>query len=65
MGRVPLEGLEDEELESESYRGGVVEDKLDEDNTGKEKEEVIGGFEVVDEALRGIRGKGAPALLAL
>ena len=25
----------------------------------------IGGVEVVDEALRGIRGKGAPALLAL
>jgi hypothetical protein len=47
-----------------------LEDKEEskEGSLGKEKEEVIGGFEVevvVDEALRGMRGKGAPALLAL
>lgn len=63
-----MEGLELEELESESHRGGggiddklVVKEESDEDSLGKEKEEVIGDLEVV---LRGIRGKGAPAPLA-
>lgn len=49
VGRIPSEGLEVEELESDSSRRGVVRDV--------EVEE--------DEVLRGIRGRGAPALLAL
>lgn len=48
VDRIPLEGLEVEELRSESSCGGD-----------------IGGVEDVDEALRGIRGRGALALLAL
>jgi len=71
VGCIRLEGLE--ELESEPSRGGVVpdiDDKLDieesdEGNLGRDTEEVIGGLEAVDEILRGIRGNGAPALLAL
>ena len=48
MGRIPLEGLEFEELKSKFSREGDVK-----------------GVEVVDDVLRGIRGRGALALLAL
>lgn len=75
VDRIPLkEGIEPKELESKSPRGGVawgieveldVEDESDEGNLGREREEVIGDREGVDEVLRGIRGKGAPALLAV
>ena len=71
VGRISSEGVELEELESDSYREGVfwgVEDRFDveDESEGREADDVIGGsLEVVDEVLRGIVGKGAPALLAL
>jgi hypothetical protein len=70
VGRISSEGVELEELESDSYREGVfwgVEDTFDVEDEcdGRDADEVIGGSLEVDEVLRGIMGKGAPALLAL